>query len=164
MPDLSKEFDDLYVEFAKELSELGGLEMQVSELKRSIEEKRFSLISNEGDGSHGVEISAHAFKQISERLEILALENDDIYRDFINVSNPSQSKSIPSNLKSFIITLIASAKKKGSFSKEPSKNTTGGFEYRYNIEIKKWSDAKNTLQFVCIVENNNVKTGYFNWL
>lgn len=163
MPDISKELDDLYLEFAKELSELGSLEMHMSELKRSIEDKRYSLVSSEGDGSHGVEISAHAFKQIAERLELIAMENDDIYRDFINIQNPNESKSIPSNLKSFIITLIASAKKKGAFSKEPSKNTTGGYEYRYNIEIKKWSDAKNTLQFICIVENNNVKTGYFNW-
>ena len=163
MKDTDTEMDDVYLEYAKELSELGGLEMQLSELRRSIEDKKTSLLSNQGDGSHGVEISAHAFKQISERLELLAFDYDIIYRDFINIENPSQSKSIPSNLKSFVLTLIAQAKKKGSFSKEPSKNTTGGFEYRYNIEIKKWSDAKNTLLFTCIVENNNIKTGYFNW-
>jgi len=121
------------------------------------------LTSKESDGSHGVDISAHAFKQISERLESLAMENDYIYRDFINIDEPPKSMSIPSNLKCFIFTLVASAKKRGGFSKENSKNTAGGFEFRYNIEIKKWSTPKGTLQFVCIVENNNIKTGYFNW-
>ena len=162
MKDISQEMDDVYLAFAKELSELGEKGMRISELRRSVQEKKESLSSSEGDGSHAVDISAHAFRQISERLEILALENEIIYRDFININSPSESFSIPSNLKSFVITLIANAKKKGHFSKESSKNTVGGFEYRYNIEIKKWSDAKSTLQFTCIVENNNVKTGYFN--
>jgi len=122
------------------------------------------LTSKEGDGSHGVDISAHAFKQISERLESLAMENDSIYSDFINLEEPQRSMSIPSNLKSFIFTLVASAKKKGRYSKESSKNTSGGFEFRYNVEIKKWGTQKGTLQFVCIVENCNIKTGYFNWV
>jgi len=95
---------------------------------------------------------------------MLALDNDIIYRDFVNLNEPTKSLSIPSNLKSFIFTLVASAKKKGSYSKENSKNTEDGFEFRYNIEIKKWSSTKSTLQFVCIVENGNIKTGYFNWL
>lgn len=164
MKDVSKEMDDLYLEYAKELSELVEEEMKISELKRSLEEKRSSLTSNEGDGSHGIEISAHAFKQISERLEMLAKEYDEIRRDFVKLDDPDASLSMPSNLKSFIITLIASAKKKDTYSKENSKNTAGGFEFRYNIEIGKWSTPKSTLQFVCIVENCNIKTGYFNWI
>lgn len=95
---------------------------------------------------------------------MLAMENEPIYRDFLNLEDPTKSMSIPSNLKSFIFTLVASAKKKGTFSKEKSKNTQDGFEFRYNMEIKKWSTNKDTLQFVCIVENNNIKTGYFNWV
>lgn len=163
MKDVSKELDDVYLEYARELSELGEKELELSDLRRSLEEKRSSLTSNEGDGSHGIDISAHAFKQIGERLELLARDHDEIRRDLVNINDPDASLSMPSNLKSFIITMIANAKKKGSYSKENSKNTAGGFEFRYNIEIKKWSDSKNTLQFVCIVENNNVKTGYFNW-
>jgi len=129
-----------------------------------MEEKIKFLTSSEGDGSHAIEISAHAFKQISERLEILAIENDIIYQDFIDTKNPLRSLSIPSNLKCFIFTLIANAKKRGGVIKEPSKNTPGGFEFRYTIEIKKWSTNSRTLQFTCIVENCNIKTGYFNWL
>lgn len=141
------------------MQELVKKEMQVSELRRSIQEDKESLTSKEGDGSHAVDISAHAFRQICERLEILAAENELIYKDCIN-----ESIFFPSNLKVFVINLIAEARKKGSYSKEPSKNTDGGYEFRYQIEIKKWSDAKSTLQFTCIVENNNIKTGYFNWL
>lgn len=164
MKEVSKELDDVYLAYVKEFSELGDLEIQAAELRRSIDNKRESLISNEGDGSHAVDISAHAFKQIFERLELLARDNELILRDFINLEDRARSLSIPSNLKSFIFTIVANAKKKGHFSKESSKNTTDGFEFRYNIEIKKWSSKRETLQFVCIVENCNIKTGYFNWI
>jgi len=148
----------------RERSEFAELKTRAGELERSIEDKVKSLTSSEGDGSHAVEISAHAFKQISKRLEILAVENDVIYRDYIDSASPGGSLAIPSNLECFIFTLIANAKKKGSFSKEKSKNTTNGFEFRYTMEIKKWSEDKRTLQFTCIVENCNIKTGYFTWL
>ena len=154
----------MYLAYVKELGELGDKELQIAELRRNVEEKHEFLTSSESDGSHGVDISAHAFKQISERLEVLAIDNESISRDFININDPWTSMSISSNLKCFIFTLVASAKKKGTFSKEKSKNSQEGFEFRYNIQIKKWSGKKGTLQFVCIVENNNIKTGYFNWV
>jgi len=97
-------------------------------------------------------------------MEPLIRESDVIYQDFLNSKDLNQSLSFPSNLKAFIITLVANAKKKGNYTKESSKNTPNGYEFRYNIEIKKWSEPKRTLQFTCIVENNNIKTGYFNWL
>jgi len=155
--------DEVYYDFTKDTSELCEVRSRAGELERSIENKKIILKSIEGDGSHGVEISAHAFRQISDRLEALGNENEVILKDLVNPENLSASKLMPSNLRSFVFTLIASAKKKGSFSKEPSKNTNGGFEWRYNIEIKGWSNERNTLRFTCIVENNNVKTGYFTW-
>ena len=45
-------------------------------------------------------------------------------------------------------------------NKEDSRNRK---EYRYTIDMTKWSGEKN-LQFVAIVENNHIKTGFFNWV
>jgi len=164
MKDVSLELDDVCLDLAKLRAKLAESRIQCGELERLIEDKLKILMSSESDGSHAIEISAHAFKQIYERLEALAFENDVIYEDFADSKNFNRSLSFPTNFKCFILTLVASAKKKGSFSKEPSKNTANGFEFRYNIEIKKWSNEKRTLQFTCIVENGNIKTGYFNWL
>jgi len=114
------------------------------------------------DGGFGIEISAHAFRQISERLEALAFENVIIYNDVFG-GGVADNLLLPTKLKSFIITLIADARSKSNYTEEKSKNTMNGIEYRYTIEIKKWSDERS-LQMVCIVENGNVKTGYFNWM
>lgn len=156
------ELNDRYLEFAELLSELSTLELKMHNMRRIIDEIRGELSGSESDGGYGTDLSAHAFKQISERLERLAFENIVIYNDVFKAEK-SETLLLPSNLKSFVITLIADARKKGNFSREKSKNTPDGTEFRYTIEIQKWSDDK-TLQFVCIVENNNVKTGYFNWV
>ena len=155
-------FDDKYLEFAEMLSELSTAELKIRNMKRVVEELRDELTQDGNDGSYGLELSGHAFKQLSERLETLALENVSIYKDVFKDSTTS-SLLLPSNLKSFIITLIANAKKRGDFTKDKSKNSADGTEYRYTIDIKSWSTEK-TLQLVCIVENNYIKTGFFNFV
>jgi hypothetical protein len=154
--------EDKYLEFAEMLSELSTTELKIRNMKRVVEELKDELSQDKNDGSYGLELSGHAFKQLSERLEILALENVAIYRDVFKDSTTS-SLMLPSNLKSFIITLIANARKKGDFTKDKSKNSSDGVEYRYTIDIKSWSNEK-TLQLVCIVENNYIKTGFFNFV
>jgi len=151
-----------YLEFAEMLSELSSSELKIHNLRRIVEELKSELSGSGIDGGFGIEISAHAFRQISERLEVLAFENIVIYNDVFG-NGVDNHLLLPSKLKSFIITLIADARSKGNFTEERSKNTNGGVEYRYVIEIKKWNDERS-LQMVCIVENGNVKTGYFNWV
>lgn len=67
----------------------------------------------------------------------------------------------PSNMKAFVISMLATARKANDF--ERSKSKTGGVEFRYRVIIKKWSADKD-LEFTGIVENNNIKTGFFNWV
>jgi len=155
------ELVDKYLEFAEMLSETTTLELKLRNLKRVTEELKEELSQEKNDGSFGVELSGHAFKQISERLEILALENSDINKDVFKESKV-EWLLLPSNLKSFIITLLANARKRGDYKAEKSKNSEG-LEYRYTIEIKGWSNEK-ILQLICIVENNYIKTGYFNFV
>lgn len=156
------ELPDVYVQYAETYSESITLKGTLHNCERMLEELKASLTSPESDGGFGVEVSAHAFKQISERLEELASQNKAIYDDVFRRDEPLASLILASNLKSFIITTLANAHKKGNFSKEKSKNSSG-VEFRYIVDINKWSGQK-TLQFVVIVENNYIKTGFFNWV
>lgn len=159
----SKNLDDLYIQYAEAISELNDVEAQAYNHRRLITELKANLTSPESDGSYGVEVTAHAFKQISERLEEIAMENETVYADVFKGPSLSDSLLLPSNLKSFIVTTVANARKKGLFKAEKSRSGSGGTEYRYTIDIKKWSGEKD-LQFVVIVENNYIKTGFFNWV
>lgn len=159
---MSQSLEDKYLEFAELLSELSESELKIRNMRRIVDEIKEELAQPGNDGSYGLELSAHAFRQISERLETLSLENIAIYKDVFKESK-SEWLLLPSNLKSFIITLLADARKKGNFIQDKSKNTPDGIEYRYTIDIKKWSNDK-MLQLVCIVENNYIKTGFFNFV
>lgn len=152
--------EDDYIKYAESLSELTSMESGIHNKRRFVIDTRNKLISDDGDASFGIEFTAHAFKQIAERLEELALSDGIIYSDVFK-SDPSESLMSPSNLKSFVITLLADARKKNNFKEDTSKSN--GIEYRYTINISKWSNEK-TLQFIAIVENNNIKTGFFNWV
>jgi len=154
--------EDKYLQYAELLTDLFTLELKIHNMHRIIDDLRDELSQEGADGSYGLDMSAHAFKQLSERLEGLALENSIIYKDVFKDAK-SECLLMPSNLKSFIITLIADARKKGNFIKDKSKNTPDGIEFRYTIDLKSWSNEKK-LQLVCIVENNNIKTGFFNFV
>jgi len=154
--------EDRYLEFAEMITELSSMEIKIHNMRRGVEDLKAELSGPNSDGGYGIELSAHAFKQISERLENLAFGNSAIYSDVFK-NEKCETLLLPSNLKSFIITMIADARKKGNFVKEKSKNSSGGIEFRYTIEMSKWSNDK-LLEFICIVENGNVKTGYFNWV
>lgn len=153
--------EEKYLDYAKVLDSLNGVEREVFNKKRALQSIRGELNAGGNDGSCGVNITDHAFKQIAERLEEIAMEHDFIYSDVIKPDEPQNSLLLASNMKSFIITMLADAKSKGNFKEEDSKS--GGKEYRFTIDIKKWSHDKN-LQFVAIVESNKIKTGFFNWV
>jgi len=152
---------EIYIRYAETLSGLGSLERELHNKIRLLEELKTELGSPDGDGGYGVEVSAHAFKQISERFEKLALKNSVIYNDICKPESRYDSLLFSSNLKSFIITLLANARKKNEYKEEPAAN--GGTEFRFTVDIKSWSGDK-TLQFVGIVQNNVIKTGFFNWV
>jgi len=159
---MSDDISNKYIEYAEMLNDLTSAEMKLQNIRRVIDDIRTGIISDENDGSCGLDFTAHAFKQLSERLERLAMENTLIYNDVFGKENKSEYLLSPSNLKCFIITILADAHKKKNYTKEKSKNSDG-FEFRFIIDIKKWSQEK-TLQLVCIIENNVIKTGYFNWI
>jgi len=153
--------DAKYMEYAELLNDIVSDERELYNKKKVIADLKNELSSEHSDGGYGIELSAHSFKQIAERLEVLAMENSIIYKDVFKSGSPQDSLLLASNMKSFVITLLANARNKKQFKEDES--NSGGTEFRYTIDIKKWSNEK-TLQFVAIVENNNIKTGFFNWV
>jgi len=151
---------DTYIRYAESLSELTEMELQIHNKKYLVHDLKEQL-KNEENGSCGLEFTGHAFKQISERLEEIAMMSPVIRRDVFKDENYLKSLLLPSNLKPFIVTLLASAHKNGNVREEESKSS--GKEYRYTVDMVKWSYEKN-LQFIAIVENNFIKTGFFNWV
>jgi len=153
--------EDTYIEFAEALSEHISLEFEIHSKSRLVTELKKQLTSDDNDGSYATEFTGHAFKAIAERLEELAAENPKIHNYIFK--DPLNPLLMPSNLKSFIISLLADARKKGDYKKEQSKNTKDGCEFRYNINISGWGTENKKLYLVVIVEDNHVKTGFFNW-
>lgn len=156
-------YDKIYVQYAEAVGEAIGLEWKISNLNTLAEELKGELVSDQGDGGYGTELSAHAAKQISERLESLASESVKIRSDVFNIEDDASSLIWPKNMRSFIIGMLAKARSKNSFSIVDSKNGSGK-ECHYKIEIQKWHSGQKSLVFTGIVENNVIKTGYFNWV
>jgi len=152
--------NEKYIRLASLVSECNSIESELYNKRRLSEELRSEL--SKAGGKFGLEFTGHSFKQIAERLEELAKSNTIIYKDVYKGGSREESLLYPSNLKSFILTLLADANQKGNVREEKSKNTNEGIEHRYTVDIKKWSGDK-PLKFVAIVEDTYIKTGYFNW-
>jgi hypothetical protein len=155
--------EKIYLQYAEMSGDISATELELSEKKRSLEEIKNELLST-GDGGVGLDLTAHAFTNISDRISSIAAENVSIYADVFNPSNPSKAILWPNNLRAFIISMIANARSKGSFTEKQSRSSKEGTEYKYDVEIKKWSNDRSVLVFTAIVESNVVKTGYFNWV
>jgi len=158
---MSIELTDLYIQYAETISQLNDSRKDVENKNKLLSQLKKNINTPESDGSFAIEFSDHAFKQISKRFEELMVQSDEANKDILKTNNKLESLLLWSNLESFIFTLLASARKKEQFKKQRSKS--GGFEYHIYSDIKKWSNEKK-LQFVGIVENNCLKTGFFNWV
>jgi hypothetical protein len=156
--------NDLYQKYIKVFGDTVSLEGNLYASRRSLEEIRQMIKDEDSEGKIGLEFSAHAIKQIAERLEIIANENTVIYEDVLNTRSPAESILWPSNTKSFILGIMAKAMEMGNVTPESSRSNNDGFEFHYKVEIKKWSTPDRKLIFVGIVENGVIKTGYFNWM
>ena len=156
----------IYKQYGEALREVGLAESDLAKKRSALNEIRSELRRNltDGDGSIGLELSAHAFSNIGNRLQKLAMENPTIYSDVFNQENPPMSIIWPSNLEAFIITIMAEALDKSAVVQKPSKNTRDGKEYHYTIQIDKWSGPDSSLVFTGVVEGGTIKTGFFNWV
>ena len=154
--------DKVYLQYAELYSEAVSLRNDLNEKERGLGEMKKFLEEN-SEECIAIEFTAHALANISERLTDLANAHPQIYEDVMDARKVKESLLWPANMKAFIISMIANAHSKGYYKKMPSKNT-GGSKYKYDIEIKKWTDGERVIVFTAIVENRTIKTGYFNWM
>jgi len=111
------------------------------------------------DGKFPTQISDHAFAQVIKRLEDLTTKSTNAYDDIMN-GDIKDSLFLPSNLRKFIYDNVKTAIKIESVKKKTSRS--GGHEYIYDIKIPKWNDGTKECVFTLAVEQNNIKTCYFN--
>jgi hypothetical protein len=142
------------------------LQTEISEDKKLISAKSNQLIDMEEDltshkdsGMYPTKITDHAMTQISDRLENLAHDSKPAYKDIINKS-AKHSMLLPSNLRNFILTMVAKSIELGAYKSKKSRS--GGTEYIYSVKMSKW-EVDRSITFTLIVENSVVKTGYFNY-
>jgi hypothetical protein len=161
---MSDDTDITYQKYAEAVSERTDVERRISNLNLLTEDLKSIVKSGDKDGSYGLHFTDHALARIADRLEELAYESRAIYEDVVNPNNHDASLMLPTNLRVFIIGLLAKARIKKAFSCEDSKNNPGNKEYQYFIEIRDWSTESHKLMFTGVVERNAIKTGYFNWV
>jgi hypothetical protein len=155
--------DTLFENYALNEAELSEAERRAYNLRRLADDMKKEILALDKDGSCAIEFSDHAFKRIAEHIESLAMQRTDIFIKVFRSDSPVESVVAPSILKTFILALMAKARKDGRVTKLPSKKNAGSFEYHHIIEIEDWSDEDRRLIFTGIVENNKLKTGFFNW-
>ena len=156
-----KDLKTLAYDYAKALASINDLEHEVARLSRERSDIEGYVRDSSDNGWDAIAlfITDHGFTQIMERFEKAIRMDCEAYDKLYN-QNVSQSIITPSNFKSFIITILAQAYKNEDYNYEPQK----GGQYRYSIEINSLSNDYNILEFIAIVRDNKVVTGYFNWV
>jgi len=113
------------------------------------------------NNSYPTSLTDHAFNQICDRLEELSLKYSVVY-SYISSVDVWDSLFVPSILRKFVFESVYNAIKNNSVVSKKSRS--GGIEYIYNDNMTDiWAIGNNKeITFSIIVENNVVKTGYFN--
>ena len=153
-----------YEKFVEVKRNIATLEKKVRDNKKYLN-TIINELKSEGknSGRFALDISGHGFKQIYEKLEVMASDYDSIFRIVYNPDNPSEALIASTNLKVFIFTMLAKAEKEHKWKSKKSQNNKNGIEYVYTVEVERWKQGNRKCLFTAIVENNNIKTGYFDW-
>jgi len=150
-----------YNNFAKAFSEIVDLEKVLVSKKMGNNRLKQRIKNGDTEGEFGLNITAHAYNQISVRLSEIAKVSEQAHSDLIETP-VSESILEPDRLKAFIYTMLNKARQDRSYKVKKSKS--GSEELVYTVNMSKWSTDEKELFLVFIVENSTVKTGYFNWV
>jgi len=154
----AREVDSKY----KDYFSLIKLHTEIDRTNRDLSKKKSDLktISSKiTDGKLATIISDHAVSQILTRLEKLCSDSPRAYSAIMS-GKTSTSLFVPSNLSAFILENIKSGLKSNSVKEKKSRS--GGKEYVYDIKMTQYDTDDKYCVFSLVVENNTVKTGYFN--
>ena len=164
---VGNKIESVALDYAKAASDLNDIEHDAANLKRVKADCERVVLENAENSSDwdaiALYITDHGFTQIIERFEHAIREDYEAYNDIYN-RDVKKSIITPSNFKSFILTAIAKAFSEKSYTFEEGRGSGMSEQYRYNFKLKRWSNDKQSLEFVVIVKVNKIITGYFNWV
>jgi len=153
--------DKEYTKLTALIKKIAENDRNLAKDKSMLDEIKKKITENDTVGEYAMTVTSHAFEQISSRLEQVAYESQVAYKDIMDCKS-EDSIFIPSNLRSFIIENIAKSRKDSTFERRTARNS-GGNEFVYNVALTSWNTDKDLFMSI-IVENNVVKTGYFNFV
>jgi len=149
-----------FIKFAEDLDDLQIMTSKIRVLTQEVTAAKKEFESNP---EFATSVTTHAAARASERIQAMAEEQPELFSDVINMKNPTMSLSLVANIRVFLISVLANAHADGKYSVGPSKSNEGKVEYKYVVNINKWVFDKRRIELVAIVEDNNVKTVFFNW-
>lgn len=148
-----------YIEWVKLLSEITDEKKVTIRKINKAEALEEDIVGGEDGSMLPTKITDHAMTQIHRRLAGLTNKSTVAFEDVMN-KKASDSLLDPDNLECFIFTMISKSYKDGTYKSKKARS--GGSEYVFNINMPNWNTKNKKLVFSMIVENNVVKTGYFN--
>ena len=151
--------NDKYIEWVKLLSEITDEKKVTVRKINKAEALQRDIVEGEDGDILPIKITDHAMTQIHRRLADLANKSPKAFDDIMN-KTADASLLDPDNLECFIFTMVSKAYGDNSIKKKKSRS--GSTEYVFNVNISKWKTKNKELVFSMMVENNVVKTGFFN--
>lgn len=106
-------------------------------------------------------VSDHAALKATERIQEFADTCQELFSEIVNAIEPDMSLSLIANMKAFVIKILADAYVNKRFVAQQSK--TGSTEWKYIYNVPGWEFSGRAIEIVACVEDNVVKTVFFNW-
>lgn len=146
--------------YARDIDKLNAMTVDIRMLTQKVKKAQEAFRAYP---AFATSVTDHAALKASERLQSCCDDQPELFSDVINITDPSSSLSLVVNMRTFLITILATAFLDGRYVEQKSKNNEGADEYKYVFVIPKWRFPERSLEIVAVVEANNLKTVYFNW-
>ena len=151
-----------YITLVKLLKKIDDSKALTSSMEEEVEQLEEEIInSDSNNGAFPLLVTDHAIAQTLERLEALMRRSPRARRD-IGERDFENSLLLHSNLRHFILIMVVRATEDNSVRPRKSRGGGKGTEYVYTVNLHKWKTRDKSLNMSIIVENNTVKTCYFN--
>ena len=151
-----------FVDYAAAVAAIQDAKVMVSAATSRLAESA-ELVEADVNPAFAMHVTQHAATRAVSRLNECAVTEPKIMCDLVNQEHPERSLAIIENMHTFLITVLAHAFESGSYVEVPSRNNKGKSEYKYTTPVVKWIFKNKRLDICAHVEDNAVKTVYFDW-
>lgn len=151
-----------FLEYARNVERLSVLGAETRQLRWRIDAMELLL---KDTPAFPTQVSEHAAMRAMERVHAYAESCKELFDEVVNVMDPAMSLSLPQNMKSFILGVLAQAyvDKRYVEQQSQSNKSINGIEWKYIVKVPSWVFGNRYIELVACVEDNVVKTVFFNW-